>query len=130
MKATIISGILAILLIGGSFVLTRDGPSSETDTAPENNVSMVDGVQIVEIRAKGGYSPRKSVAQAGVPTIVRFITNGTFDCSSAVRIPSLDIGTNLPPSGSKDVTLGIVEVSVLEGTCAMGMYSFEIEFQA
>jgi len=56
MKATIISGILAILLIGGSFVLTRDGPSSETDTAPENNVSMVDGVQIVEIRAKGGYS--------------------------------------------------------------------------
>ncbi|HCC05519.1 TPA: hypothetical protein DEP58_04445 [Patescibacteria group bacterium] len=130
MKAIIISSILAVLLIGGTFALTRGGVSSEIDTASENNVSIVDGVQIVEIRAKGGYFPRKSVAQAGVPTVVRFITNGTFDCSSAVRIPSLDIGTNLPPSGSTDVALGTVEASVLEGTCTMGMYSFEIEFKA
>ena len=110
-------------------MLTRN-ESSQTETALENNVSIVDGVQIVEIRAKGGYFPRKSVAQAGVPTVVRFVTNGTFDCSSAVRIPSLDIRTNLPPSGSTDVNLGTVEMSVLEVTCAMGMYSFEIEFKA
>lgn len=128
MKTTIASIVLALLFIGGAFVLSQSTPTE--DVPIENNVSIVDGVQIVEIRAKGGYFPRRSVAQAGVPTVVRFITNGTFDCSAAVRIPSVDVGEYLPHTGTTEVVVGTHDASVLEGMCGMAMYFFEIEFQA
>jgi len=67
-----------------------------TTTLAANNVSIIDGQQVIDITAKGGYTPRTSVAKAGLPTIVRFITNGTFDCSSFIRIPSMGISKALP----------------------------------
>ncbi len=98
--------------------------------ANANNVSMVDGKQIVEIRAKGGYQPRVSTAKAGLPTILRFNTAGTFDCSAAVRIPSLDISKILPQSGATDINLGNPKFGTLSGSCGMGMYPFEIKFES
>lgn len=94
-----------------------------------NNVTVVDGKQIIEIKAKGGYLPQKSIAKAGVPTILRINTSGTFDCSAALRIPSKNINEMLPNSGVTDIDLGINEVSTLNGTCGMGMYSFAIDFK-
>ena len=94
MKATVISIIIAIVLIGGAFMLANNSGSAGS-TANANNVSIVDGKQIIEITARGGYQPRNSVAKAGVPTIIRFATNGTFDCSSSIRIPSLNIFKSL-----------------------------------
>ncbi len=129
MKYTIISIIIAIALIGGVIVLGKNKSSGTENNVPANNVSIVDGKQIIEIRAKGGYAPRKSVAKAGVPTILRVNTEGTFDCSSSVRIPKLNISQNLPQSGVTDIDLGSSTVGVLNGTCGMGMYPFEIEFQ-
>lgn len=128
MKSTIISIIIAVVFIGGAFVISRKGDTTEVPNA--NNVSIVDGKQIIEIKAKGGYYPRKSVAKAGVPTILRLDTNGTFDCSSSVRIPSMDISKNLPQSGTTDIDIGSQEVTILQGTCGMGMYPFEIEFKS
>jgi plastocyanin domain-containing protein len=129
MKYTVASIIIAVALIGGVFILGKNKPQAENNTPPANNVSIVDGKQIIEIRAKGGYSPRISVAKAGIPTIVRFDTNGTFDCSSFVRIPSLNIGQSLSQSGATDIDLGIPTATTLQGMCGMGMYPFEIEFQ-
>ncbi len=129
MKATFISVIAAAVLIGGTFALTRGG-SPQGDIAPANNVSVVEGKQIIEIRAKGGYLPRKSIAKAGIPTIIRFDTNGTFDCSSSVRIPSLNISKVLPQSGSADIDIGTGQLGTLQGSCGMGMYPFEVEFQS
>ncbi len=94
----------------------------------DNNVSIEGGKQIIEIEVNGGYSPQKSVAKAGIPTIVRFITNNTFDCSSAIRIQSLGISKNLPNSGSTDVEIGVPQSGTLKGSCGMGMYPFQIEF--
>lgn len=129
MKSTIISIIVAIVLIGGAVTLAvLDRPKNENII--ENNVSIIDGKQIVDIRAKGGYQPRKSIAKAGIPTIVKFNTNGTFDCSSSVRIPSLDIDKVLPQSGETEIDIGINKVGILQGTCGMGMYPFEIEFKS
>ena len=102
MKATNLSIIIALALIGGAWVLTRNVNTDvqpETTKAAVNNVSVVDGKQIIEINAKGGYIPRKSTAKAGIPTILRFNTSGTFDCSSSVRIPSMNISKVLPQSG-------------------------------
>lgn len=93
-----------------------------------NNITIIDGKQIIEITAKGGYQPRKSIAKAGIPTVIRFNTSGSFDCSIAVRIPSLRIAKNLPPSGNTDIDIGTPTLGILNGTCGMGMYYFEIGF--
>ena len=130
MKSTIISICVSLILIGVATLLVRDGSNSRGSAdLRENNVSIVEGKQIVEIHAKGGYQPRKSIAKAGVPTILRFDTDGTFDCSASVRIPSLNINKNLPASGTTDIDLGDQKQGVLQGMCGMGMYPFEIEFQ-
>lgn len=128
MKTTILSIIAAVVLIGGAFILTRGGGDT-TPTVAADNVSVVDGTQIIEISAKGGYQPRKSIAKSGIPTIIRFDTKGTFDCSSSVRIPSMNISKNLPQTGTTDIDIGSQQVATLQGTCGMGMYPFEVEFQ-
>lgn len=110
-------------------MLTRGGGATP-QIANANNVSIVDGTQIIEISAKGGYQPRKSIAKAGIPTIIRFDTKGTFDCSSSVRIPSMNISKSLPQTGSTDIDIGTQQVATLQGTCGMGMYPFEVEFQS
>lgn len=131
MKSTALSIIVAALLIGGAIVFMRGGaPSNEAANTPQNNVTVVDGKQIVEISAKGGYQPRVSVAKAGLPTILRFDTKGTFDCSSSVRIPSMDISKNLPQTGTTDIEVGIAQAGTLQGTCGMGMYPFEVTFES
>ncbi|MFA7252538.1 MAG: sulfite exporter TauE/SafE family protein [Candidatus Paceibacterota bacterium] len=97
--------------------------------AESNNVSFINNEQIVELKAKGGYQPRKSVAQAGLPTIIRFETSGTFDCSSSVKIPSLNINKFLPQTGTTDINIGVPEIGLFKGSCGMGMYPFEIDFR-
>lgn len=129
MKATIISIIVAVVLIGGAFMLTRNGGDTG-QVVNASNVSIVDGKQIIEISAKGGYQPRKSIAKAGIPTIIRFDTKGTFDCSSSVRIPSMNISKSLPQTGSTDIDIGEGKLGTLQGSCGMGMYPFEVEFQS
>ncbi len=104
--------------------------SQTENTVPANNVTIVNGKQIIEINAKGGYFPRISVAKAGIPTIIRFNTNGTFDCSSSVRIPSMNINKLLPQSGTTDIELGNPQIGILQGMCGMGMYPFEVDFQS
>jgi plastocyanin domain-containing protein len=128
MKATVLSIIIAIVLIGGALMLANNSRSTDS-TANVNNVSIVDGKQIIEITARGGYNPRKSIAKAGIPTAIQFNTKGTFDCSSSVRIPSLNITKSLPQSGSTTIDIGTAQLGTLKGTCGMGMYPFEIEFE-
>lgn len=123
--------IIAVIIIGGAILLIN-GRSDGTPAQQENiqNVSVVDGKQIIEIKAKGGYTPRISTAKAGIPTILRFDTNGTFDCSASVRIPSMNISELLPNSGSKDIDLGSPKAGAIQGSCGMGMYPFQINFQS
>ncbi len=119
----------AALLIGGAIYFTSYSSQQGGNDAPANNVTVVDGKQIVEVDVKGGYHPKVSAAKAGVPTTLRFNTNGSYDCSTSVRIPSMGISKSLPPSGSTDVDLGSPQVATLQGVCGMGMYSFQINFK-
>ena len=136
MKSIIISVVIALaIIIGTFFFVNKSGDSSDSvgvnqeKNIPAQNVSVVNGKQIIEINARGGYSPNISVAKAGVPTILRINTNGTFDCSSSVRIPSLNISKYLPSTGITDIDLGTQAVSTLSGMCGMGMYRFQILFK-
>lgn len=128
MKVIVASIVIAGGIIFGAFMLAKNN-SQPDNPASVQNVTVVDGKQIIEIEARGGYSPRKSAAKAGVPTILRFKTSGTFDCSSSVRIPSLGVNKILPQSGTIDIDLGDQTSGRLQGSCGMGMYPFEVDFQ-
>jgi plastocyanin domain-containing protein len=125
-------GVLAFGLLIGLMVMRAGAKTSPSSAAaPEaSNVQTVDGTQIITINAKGGYRPEDSTAKAGVPTVIRFQTNGTFDCSSVIRIPSLGISKTLPSSGATDVAVGPLQPGTLQGTCGMGMYRFSVNVKS
>jgi plastocyanin domain-containing protein len=110
------------------------GNSQKTTLAPaamssQGSVVTTEGKQVIEISAKGGYLPRTIAAKAGTPTVLKMKTSGTFDCSSALVIPSLGYRANLPSSGETLIEVPSQKAgSTLRGVCAMGMYSFEISF--
>lgn len=121
--------IIAFTVITVGLVWLIPG-EKQVESVSGSNVEIIDGVQYITVSAKGGYSPKASVAAAGMPTILQVETQGTFDCSSSLLIPALDINENLPATGITEVDLGTPEAGVLEGTCSMGMYRFDINFQA
>lgn len=131
MNRTIIGSILVMVLaVGGIFVLLREGGSpSSSASSGQRNVSMVDGKQVIEITAKGGYAPRVTTARANIPTVINVKTNGTFDCSSALTMPAVGFRKNLPPSGITQIELPPQRSgAMVKGICAMGMYSFAVNF--
>ncbi len=95
----------------------------------KNEQTDVEGKQIIEITARGGYTPNIIQAKADIDTILRVETRNTFDCSSAFTIPELKISKNLPVTGTTDFNIGSHKAGTkLQGSCSMGMYGFEIEF--
>ena len=131
-KTTALSILVAAALISGAILISGAGKDSNTnvDTSSDtSNVSMVDGKQVIEISAKGGYSPRVTTAKAGIPTVIKMGTQGTFDCYSALTIPSLGYRKNLPPSGETVIDVPAQKAGTkLQGLCAMGMYNFAVNF--
>jgi plastocyanin domain-containing protein len=130
--------IIAVILVPiiGIVILTNQGSNKTTNSKSaeqanaSSNVSIEDGKQIIEIKAKGGYAPRITTAKANLPTILRVVTNGTFDCSSSLRIPALNYSQNLPPSGTTDIEVSAQpNGSTLKALCSMGMYNFSIQFK-
>ena len=88
------------------------------------------GRQTIDSAAKGGYTPNYIEAKAGVPTDLRVLTNGTYDCSSSILIPSLGYQKMLEATGVETVSLTAEQAQgTLEGTCGMGMYRFQIAFK-
>ena len=125
---------MTIVIIVGIYFLMKKNDTPEylnnqiTDSTT-NNVIIENGIQIITLETKGGYSPQKSIAQAGIPTIIKFDTNNTFDCSLAIRIPSKNINKILPQTGETNIDLGTTTPGNLNGSCGMGMYPFEIYFK-
>lgn len=107
------------------FALSWGGEQSSGDVVREEN-----GVQIISVLARGGYSPGEIVAKAGVPTRLDVATKGTYDCSSALVIPSLDYQKFLPSTGVTSIDIPAQSSGAkINGLCSMGMYSFEIVFK-
>ncbi len=126
---TIIAIIIGSAFVIGALIFSRES-ATPTDSLPVNNVTVEDGKQIVTISAKGGYAPKVTEAKADMPTTLRVETQGTFDCSSVLSIPSMNYQANLPPTGVTEVELSPQKAgSIFEGLCGMGMYRFEIAFK-
>lgn len=133
MTRTTASIIIGAVIIAGAIVFWAGSSPGSAGTGAggsRDNVSMSDGKQIIKILAKGGYSPKVTIAKAGVPTIIRVNTQGTFDCSMALVIPSIQYRQNLQPTESLDVPIPPQEAGTsIQGLCAMGMYNFKVNFE-
>jgi plastocyanin domain-containing protein len=120
-------------IIVGLLVLSAVFRGNQTATlAPgDSAVSVQNGVQIITIAAKGGFLPSSIEATAGVPTELHIVTNGTYDCSSSLVIPSLGYRSMLKPTGTEIISLSAEQAAgTLDGMCSMGMYTFEIVFRS
>ncbi len=123
----ITSVILTIGLLAGVAIIFWGGAGG-TD-GPVENSEIIDGVQYVTVNAGGGYFPQVSNAKAGIPTKLIVKTNGVYDCSSALSIPSVGFQKILSPSGDTEIDIGTpIAGKPLQGTCSMGMYSFRVNF--
>jgi len=133
MKKILISISIAAAIVIVFVLFSNKTPKVTTysDTSKETpNVVMENDKQVIEIKAKGGYSPSLSIAKANVPTILRVTTNSSFDCSSALRIPAIGYSKNLPPTGTTDIELPTQAAgTTLKALCSMGMYNFSIQFK-
>lgn len=131
MKPLIISLLLTGVFIGG-IVFLLSGESEKTKTNVQNNsnnISIVNGKQIIEITAKGLYAPKKTVAKANIPTVIKIKTDNTFDCTKSLNFPSLGLRKSLPSTGETSVELPAQKPgATVKGVCSMGMYSFTVNF--
>lgn len=129
---SIFLGVMIAVILGGGilwYILSGTNNPTPTNGEPSSNVSVVDGKQIIDIIAKGGYAPRTMIAKAGMPTVLRIKTQGTFDCSSGLTIPKLKYQKSLPATGVEEITVNSDQAQgTLQGVCSMGMYSFKIVF--
>jgi len=132
-KPTLISILAVVVLIGGALYLRGDSSSSADAGGGGALVAtsiVEDGVQYVDITARGGYTPRVTKAQAGMPTVIRMKTENTFDCSMALVIPDLNYQSYLKQSGVEEIEVPADKAQgTLEGLCSMAMYHFTIEFE-
>ncbi len=117
-------------------VATRTVTKTATSDTPPTSKDSIKVVapttpkeQIIEIVAKSGYTPKVSQAKPDIPTILRMKTQSTYDCSSSVNIPSLNIRKILPADGVTDIPLPPQKLGTsLTVLCGMGMYSSVINF--
>ncbi len=117
--------IISLGLLLGLGFLFSDG----SDFQSVQNVEIKDGIQYVTISAKGGYSPNISMAKAEVPTKLIVKTEGTYDCSAALTIKSINYQKILPQNGETEIDIGIPKAGEpLRGVCGMGMYNFQVQF--
>ena len=126
-KNTLIALSLGIFLIVlAAWYAGRDSSPNGNPPIPAS-VSVVNGVQIIEILARGGYTPRRIEAQAGIPTVLKVRTQNTFDCSASLVIPRLNYRKMLSPLGTEEIQISAEKAQgTLKGLCSMGMYGFEI----
>lgn len=116
------------LIVFLGIIFTGSGPKGN-NVELVNNVDVKDGIQYITINAKGGYTPKNTVAQSGIPTKLLVDTKNTFDCSSSLVIRKVGFQQMLPQTGKTEIDLGTPKAGEnFQGLCGMGMYNFELEF--
>jgi len=125
--------ILTILIIVSITIIGINYYKNNNANQSIKNINVgttnLEGKQLLEVTAKGGYSPIEINAKADTNSILRIKTANTFDCSSSLVIPELKVKRNLPPSGITDIDIPAQKAGTkIAAACAMGMYTFNINF--
>ena len=125
----LISIIIAVIMLGTAFYIKAGNQQNISNEPAPVPIKEENGIQVIRILARGGYSPRQIFAKAGAPVRIEMETKMTYDCSSVFVIPSLKYQKRLPPTGVTVIDVPAQSPgSSLIGLCGMGMYSFEIKF--
>jgi hypothetical protein len=123
--------VIFVLMISAGYLVacsSNSGDSSVSEDSAQETVDL-EGKQVVEIIARGGYSPESVDVEALVPTVLLIKSQNAFGCERAFRLPQFKFGTTLPVNGETYIELGTFEAGTkIVGTCSMGMYSFIINF--
>lgn len=137
-KSNLLVVVITIFLIGWAVRITKWNKSSDPTSTTEwtttagtvsSNVTETAGKQEITIEAWNGYNPKITMAKANMPTELKIQWKNAYGCESAVRIPALKYSKNLEANWS-DVIQLVAQApwTVINGTCSMGMYNFQIKF--
>jgi P-type Cu+ transporter len=129
-KKIALSIIVSALILSGA-LLYKGSDRRRDATPPAPAVATISGDrQIIEITARGGYTPRLIKAKAGLTTVIRIKTQNTYDCSAALVLPKLNYQKFLEANGVEEITLQPEQAQgSFNGLCSMGMYSFRVDFE-
>lgn len=107
-------------------------PGSATIVGPQipGQEAPAIGSQEVEIEVLDTDYRTPDPVQAGRPTVLTLVTDGTRGCTRGFVIPSLGIEEILPETGKTEVDVGILKPGRLEFTCSMGMYGGTLDVVA
>ena len=105
---------------GGASAAATSAAGARTASA---NVTVDNGVQTVRMtQGSDGYAPADTVLYAGMPTTWLIEGTSQYDCSAALRVPTLGVSVNLA-QGANTVQLPAMKAGTVHFTCVMGMYS-------
>lgn len=105
-------------------IITIDLNGGQTQ-AQTNNIATSQEYQI-QISGRG-YSPNFLKVKKGLPVKITLVSNNTYGCALAFRIPSLGISKNLKPTDSQTFEFTPKEAGQIAFSCSMGMYRGTIE---
>lgn len=116
---TIANGLIVVaaLALTGLIAWYFFGPKQSRRAA------LQDGVQVVKITVKGGYSPDLVEVEPGVPVRLMFDRQESGDCSSRVVIPDFKVNEQLPAFASTTVELLPRQEGDIRFACGMNMIS-------
>ncbi|KGN38907.1 heavy metal translocating P-type ATPase [Knoellia aerolata] len=109
--------ILAALLLTGLLAWFFFGPKKT------RQADMEEGVQLVRVSVKGGYSPNLIEVRAGVPVRMLFDRQEAGDCSSRVVMPAFKVNKLLPAYATTAVEFVPGEEGAFRFACGMNMIS-------
>lgn len=124
----------------GRVVAALSGPAAAQTAPPPGTLAgpaatggdgtSASGPQEFEIEVLDTDYRAPQTVQAGRPTVVTLVTDGTRGCTRGFVVPSLGIEELLPQSGRTEVDLGVLEPGRLQFTCSMGMYGGSLDVVA
>lgn len=112
---------------GGESGCSCCGGGGANQTPERATAKVVNGVQSIDIKVAGGYSPNIVSAKKGLPLKLNFIRNETSACSKYLVISDFGIQKELPDSGNLVVEITPAKPGKYQFTCGMNMLQGVIE---
>ncbi len=112
------SGVIVVVgaaVLTGLMVWFFFGPRTS------RKADLTDGVQVVTVTVKGGYSPEIVEVGPGVPVRLLFDRQESGDCSSRVVIPAFKVNQSLPAYATTSVEFVPEETGEFDFACGMNM---------
>ncbi len=113
----VIDGVVLV----GALVLTGLGAWYFFGPKKYHQAELAEGVQIIRVTVKGGYSPDVIQVAPGVPVRILFDRQESGDCSSRVVFPDFHVNQVLPAYATTAVEFLPQEPGEYEFACGMNM---------